>query len=104
MRRTTEAIVRSAAPVLSVVLRFKTRQTKVRDFVMLIAGRANSINHDLVHPGREIVVGFWPHPTANLIGEWCAFVYIQQVERQMLRSQIQSEIEISFPTCQRLPG
>ena len=48
---------------------------------MLIAGSTNFVQHELVHFPGEIVVGLWPHPVANLIGERSAFVDVEQIKR-----------------------
>src|SRR5216684_7092973 len=104
MRRTTKTIVRRAVPVFSVVPRLKSRQTEIRNLIMPVAVCADMINHDPVHLACEIIVGFWPHPSANMIGERRAFMNVQQVKRQMLRPQLPSKVKIAFPTSERLSG
>ena len=71
---------------------------------MLVAGSADLIDHYPVHFAGEIIIGPGPHPAANLIGERRAFMNVKQVKRQMLGSQLQSQVEISFPTSQCLSG
>src|SRR6266446_5717248 len=104
MRRTTKTIVRRAVPVFSIVPRLKSRQTEIRNLIMPVAGCGDLINHDPIHFACEIIVGFWPPPSANLIGERRPFMNVQQVKRQMLGSQLQSKVEILLPTSQRLSG
>src|SRR5258708_36338398 len=98
MRRTTETIVRRAIPVLRVVTRLKSRQAEIRDLVMFVAGCAYLSDHRPVHFACEIVIRSWPHPATNLLGERRAFMNVQQIKRQVIGSQLQSQIEISFPT------
>src|SRR5216684_3977908 len=102
MRRTAKTIVRHAGPVFRVVPRLKPRQTEIRNLVMLIAGRANLVDHRSVHLTSEIVVGLWPQPSANLIGERRALMHVQQIKRQMLRPQLQRACQISLPASERL--
>src|SRR6266404_7433417 len=104
MRRTAKTKVRRAVPVLRVVPRLKSGQTEIRDLIMPVAGRADLLNHRPVHFAGEIIVGPGPHTAMNLSGERRAFMNVKQVKRQMLGSQIQGQIEISFPTCERLTG
>ena len=71
---------------------------------MPVAGRADLLNHRPVHFAGEIIVGPGPHTALNLIGERRAFMNVKQVKRQMLGSQLQSQVEIAFPTSQCLSG
>src|SRR5207253_7903146 len=102
MRRTTKPIVRLARPVLRVMSRFKSRQAEVGDLVVLVTGGTHFVDHHSVHFGGKIFVWFWAHTACNLIRKWSAFVYLQQIKRQMCWSQLQSFIEISFPASERL--
>src|SRR5438067_2593989 len=104
MRRTAKTKARRAVPVLRIMPRLKSGQTEIRNLIMPVAGRADLLNHYPVHFGGEIIIGPGPHPAMNLIGKRRAFMNVKQVKRQMLGSQIQSQIEISFPTCERLSG
>src|SRR2546430_10151108 len=104
MGRTAETKVRRAVPVLRIVPRLKSGPTEIRDLIMPVAGRADLLNHYPVHFAGEIIVGPGPHPALNLIGERRASMNVKQVKRQMLGSQIQSQIEISLPTCECLTG
>src|SRR5882672_12837825 len=102
MRGTAETIIRRTVPVLRVVPGLKTRQTEVGNLVVLVAGSLNFIDHQLVHFSGQILVGPGPHSTADLIGERRAFMYVQQIKRQVIGPQFQSLNKISLPTSQRL--
>jgi len=48
---------------------------------MFVAHRADLFDHHAIHLGGEVVVGFQPGAAPNLIGQWRAFMHVEQVKR-----------------------
>src|SRR5438552_12913823 len=69
---------------------------------MLVSRLAGAVKHQFVHLGSEIVVRPGLPTSSDVVGQRCAFVNLEEIERKMLWPEPECFIEISTPRFNRL--